>query len=306
MRHTKSSAALITTKKGSDTNFRAEYMSKLDRLEDDEINRKLFMEKIEVIKTQRKSILFKNNSNNDLRQSSRFTIGEYSHKEQQQIFNEKRKEAVIKAKNKKENMEMEDYRQKLFIAHRREIESNIQIELRAIKIVRLWEEKRKARFVKLIFLNKVIFSLGQQYNAQRNKWLKYLNQHLMVYRIQKAWRGFLSAKGKSISLRTKNYIKSNFTFISKMEHVAGLEHKAKFIMRSFIENIAGKNQVHTSFLHWYKSIITIQSFLRTCYKRKNQRFMVMHSYWSKVANVADWNILMSNNSGKQCLVNKYR
>jgi hypothetical protein len=49
MRHTKSSAALITTKKGSDTNFRAKYMSKLDRLEDDEINRKLFMDKIEII-----------------------------------------------------------------------------------------------------------------------------------------------------------------------------------------------------------------------------------------------------------------
>jgi hypothetical protein len=230
MRHTKSSAALITTKKSYDTNFRAKYMSKLARLEDDEINRKLFMEKIEIIKNKRKSSLYQNNSNNDLRQSSRFTFGDYSYREQQQIFNENRKVAIARAKSKREDMDIQDYRYKLFISNRRSIESNIQIELRAIKIVRLWQEKRKARFIKLISINKVMVSLGQQYNFQRDKWLKYLKEHLMVYRAQKAWKRYKSRKGNSDLQRTKKFIKSNFEFISNMHHINGVEQKSKFIM----------------------------------------------------------------------------
>jgi hypothetical protein len=186
--------------------------------------------KSKLFKNKRKNSLYQNNSNNDLRQSSRFTFGDYSYREQQQIFNENHKGAIARAKSKREEMDIQDYRYKLFISNRRSIESNIQIELRAIKIVRLWQEKRKARFIKLISINKVMTSLGQQYNTQRDKWLKYMNQHLMVYRVQKAWKKLMSHKGNSDLERNKKFIKSNFEFISNMHHITGVEQKSKFIM----------------------------------------------------------------------------
>ena len=79
--------------------------------------------------------------------------GSYTQKtEQNLIFHQKRKEAISKVKEKNEQMNKENYKQKLFLAHRKTIESNIRIELRAIRIVRLWQEKRALRFIKQIYL----------------------------------------------------------------------------------------------------------------------------------------------------------
>ena len=111
-------------------------------MEDNEANRKQLFENIEVIKNKRRNELISSNSIGDIVAHSIKSQGSFMKKtEQQLIFNQKRKETFQKVKDKNEEMSHENYKQKLFLAHRKTIESNIRIELRAIKIVRLWQEK---------------------------------------------------------------------------------------------------------------------------------------------------------------------
>lgn len=141
MRHTKSSAALVTTKRFTDTNIKAEFLNKIEVLEYNEESRKQLLDKIEEIKANRNKKLFSDKSNSDLLMSSRHALTDYTHREKQQLFNQRKNEAISQAQERKEKLISEKYRQNLFNAHRQSIEGNIRVELRAIKIVRLWQEK---------------------------------------------------------------------------------------------------------------------------------------------------------------------
>lgn len=130
-------------KKFSNTNCKEEFINKVKVFENSEDNRKQLFDNIEVIKTKRRNELISSNSIGDIVAHSIRNQGGYTLKaEQSLVFNQKRKEAIIKAQQRNQQMYQENYKQKLFMAHRKTIESNIRIELRAIKIVRLWQEKR--------------------------------------------------------------------------------------------------------------------------------------------------------------------
>lgn len=175
----------------------------------------------------------------------------------------KHKEQLSKAKEKKEKLEVENYRQKLFIANRKAIESNIQVELRAIKIVRLWQEKRKARFVKQIYLQKIVLKLANDYMRRRGDWLRLVNSHLMALRIQKRWKTFIQRRGRTNDIRSLRVIKPAFKFQASTLNATELKVKCQFIFKDFLTNISSKNGINSSFLAWYKKVEKVQNFLKS-------------------------------------------
>lgn len=210
---------------------------------------------------------------------------------------EKHRGLLSKVKEKKEQLEVENYRQKLFIANRKAIESNIQVELRAIKIVRLWQEKRKARFVKQIYLQKIVLKLANDYMRRRGNWLNFVKSHLMALRIQKRWKSYIQRRGKTREIRISRMIKPIFKFQTSILQLTKVEHKCQFIYKDFLTNISSKIGINSSFLAWYKKVEKVQNFLRSCYQRKQTRVQAMQVYWDKLIEKADWYIMMSNNSG---------
>lgn len=194
-------------------------MNRIDKLEYDEEERLKLMSQIDEIRAKR-GTLQRNHSATDIR-----TYTSLDFKEHQKEFNQRRKQAIERALNRKEHMETENYRQKLFIAHRKSIEGNIKVELRAIKLVRLWQEKRKARFVKQIWLKKIIFKLAKDYSRKRQQWLSHINRHLMTYRIQKFWRKFVSKLGMTFAIRRARTLNYNFMCVYKLNNAMGIDDK---------------------------------------------------------------------------------
>lgn len=262
-RHTKSSAALVTTKKFSHTNVRAEYKDKIRVLEDDEENRKKFLDHVEEIKIKRKTEYLRSNSLNDLQSVVKPESVSYTHREKQQKFNQKRMEAVSKAQEKKEQIVVNKYRQNLFQTHRKSIESNIKIELKAIKIVRIWQEKRKARFMKIIAVKNSVSIILRKFLVQRNSWLNHIKMHLMSLRIQKHWKSFMKRRGVNIVQRSKKILKSGVLFYYNLNYSNKIIGKSTFVMKNFLENISTKIGINKACLDYCKKIDRIAEFIKS-------------------------------------------
>ena len=68
-------------------------------------------------------------------------------------------------------------------------------------------------------------------------------------------------------------------------------------MYNFLENTSAKIDINCVFLKYYNKVLKIQNFLRNSYKRKMERIDAMMRYWNELTDKADWNIVMSTNSG---------
>lgn len=323
-RHTKSSAALITTKHFSDTNFRNYYKDKIELFQNNELEHDKFKQEINRIKIKRRMelSLTRNRSASDLS-----VVMEKSEpklvpnvKDEQQLFIERRKMIAEQVKQRQERIVEDVHKIKIFKYRRKTVYGNARIKLKALKIARIWQEKRKIRFIKLMMIRIMMHKLFDDYSIEREKWLFEHRKHMAAFKMRIHYKALALRYAPSYDQRAINNIRQCLNLYA-MQHqnkvkqsrfVNYLPHQllitycnnnltfyllGKAILLNFLDKVSTKFQVNQSFLNWIAKVNRVQDFLIFCLKRKHNRIQIMITYWDQMTETAQYQMLINSSSG---------
>ena len=229
-KHTQSSMQLVTTKHlsgFSGVEYKKVVNDKIEKLKYDDEQREKFLEHVSEIRYKRNKQISRSNSEYNLSKRPSLDTRHVLRTQQDRDEYLEKHRAQIKAVQERKSRIAQDTRKlRMFKYHRETVFKNVKVKFKALKIAQVWQEKRKARFLKLMMLQTITLKLSDDYTENREIWLLKIRRYLAAFKIYRYWIRHRSQYGIEVDYRNQNMLR--YTYCSFIIVKPKLEHKCNF------------------------------------------------------------------------------